>query len=87
MKQVNIKHFSSATKVARRPAHTIAVDCADQGAENKVSFFLVQEVLHANQWCGRKQTESHVPHERDLKKAGPAEQLSGEPTYRSSGRK
>ena len=83
MKQVKIQHFSTATKVARRPAHTIAVDCA----ENKVSFFLVQEVLHANQWCGRKQTESHVPHERDLKKAGPAEQLSGEPTYRSSGRK
>ena len=35
-------HFNTATKVARRPAHTIAVDCAGQGAENKVSFFSVQ---------------------------------------------
>jgi hypothetical protein len=65
----------------------IAVDCAGQGAENKVSFFSVQEVLRANQWYSRKRTKSHVPHDQDRKKAGPAGQLLGAPTYRVTGLK
>jgi len=56
MEQVKIKHVSTVNKVARSPAHTFAVDCAGQGAENKISVFSVQEVfLQANHRCSRKQ--------------------------------
>ena len=45
MKQGQIKHFSIATKVVRRPVRPMAVDCAGQDAQNKVSLYSVQEVL------------------------------------------